>query len=123
MEPIKPSLLNNLPNELQLLIITNCNDLSKFILHFVSKKFRALTLDNNKNRDLGVSFVMYFIREYEYKSNIDQFNKLNKIRLCELAAKKGSLNILKWFRDNNYEWNKDICSGAAFNGARLKSFI
>jgi len=116
MEQTKIS-LTDLHNDLLLLIIINCNDLSKFVLHFVSKKFRMLTLDNKNNRDLGTgvgtSFVMYFIREC--KSNYPLWGN-TKNKLCDLAATEGELSILKWFRFNKYEWNADTCANAALNG-------
>jgi hypothetical protein len=107
MEPIINLSMNDLPDDLLTLIIANfCTDLSKFVLHFVSKKFRILTIDNKKNRDLGTSFVMCFVRENSYY----------KKRLCTLAASEGSLNILKWFRFNDYTWDSDVCSSAALKG-------
>jgi hypothetical protein len=103
--------MNDLPTDLLLLVISKCSDLSKFVLHFVSKKFRLLTLDNKINRDLGTSFIMCFV--HECKSNDI------KKKLCELAARGGSLSILKWFRFNEYDWNANVCGGAAYNGARF----
>jgi hypothetical protein len=94
------SITNILPDELLILTIIFCSDLSKFVLHFVSKKFQMLTMDNKKNRDLEISFVMYFIRNEMY-GNL-------KAYLCEFAASEGSLNILKWFRFN-YSMIKNEC--------------
>jgi hypothetical protein len=107
------SIINILPDDLLILIIAiYCTDLSKFVLHFVSKKFQMLTMDNKKNRDLGASFVMCFVRENGYY----------KERLCTLAANEGSLNILKWFRFNDYTWEngyykKRLCTLAASEGS------
>jgi hypothetical protein len=38
---------------------------------------------------------------------------------CELAncfSHNGHLEVLKWLRENGYEWDSEICSGAAKNG-------
>jgi hypothetical protein len=98
--------LNDLHIDLLLLIIIKCSDLSKFILHFVSKKLQNLTMSNKKNYDAGISFVPFY-----KKRNVSLC--IYKKKLCVLAASAGSLSILKWLYVNNYECNEFICSAAA----------
>ncbi len=44
--------------------------------------------------------------------------ELSKLRICELAAESGQLNILKWLLKNGYDWEQDrsICATASLNG-------
>ena len=50
-------------------IIILCDFLSKYILHFVSRKFRYLTLDNEENRELKVSYVYDLLVRYISKKD------------------------------------------------------
>ena len=36
--------------------------------------------------------------------------------LCNYAARRGSVRLLKWTRENNLDWSADTCSAAARNG-------
>ena len=36
--------------------------------------------------------------------------------LCNFAAMRGSVRLLKWARENNYAWGTDACSYATLNG-------
>ena len=38
------------------------------------------------------------------------------VALCNFAAMRGSVRLLKWARENNYAWGTDACSYAALNG-------
>ena len=98
--------LPDLPDELLLLIIMNCSDLTKFVVHYVSKKFWQITQNNDKNCELGISFDAYFVQ--------NGFTINDKI--CDLAASEGSLSILKWIRENGFSWDKYTCANAALNG-------
>jgi hypothetical protein len=108
MELVQTSLFHNLPKDILLLLILYCTNLSKFVLHFVSKQFRSLTMDTKKNRELGTSFIMYLIQEKCECTNY-------KNKLCVLAVRESSLTILKWFRINKYYWNSETYV-AALNG-------
>ena len=48
MEIINQTNILNLPTELIELIIINCTPITKFIMHFVSKYFWNITMDNKK---------------------------------------------------------------------------
>ena len=98
----------DIPKELQELIIILSPGASKFVMHFVSKHFWQITQDNEKNRQIGISFITSFI------NNGWITNKINKV--SELAANDGSLSILKWARENEFKWDKDTCKSAAHNG-------
>ena len=37
-------------------------------------------------------------------------------KLCNMAAKDGHLEVLKWARENGCEWNSNTCANAAENG-------
>ena len=112
--------LLDLPKEILLLIIIHYHGLSKFVMHFVSRNFWNWTIYNEQNCKSCVSFTMYVI------DNTWLYNKMNKKgskygriiinRLCELAAEDGSLSIVKWLRENKFEWNKSTCEAAAVNG-------
>jgi hypothetical protein len=36
--------------------------------------------------------------------------------VCNFAAYRGSVRLLKWARENNLDWNAFACSCAAYNG-------
>jgi hypothetical protein len=36
--------------------------------------------------------------------------------VCDYAADRGSVRLLKWTRENNLDWSACTCSGAAYNG-------
>ena len=98
---------NNLCPDLWKLIIPKCNNLGKFILHFVSKFFYKITKDKDENRELGVSYLMCFI----------QYPKMNKTKIiCNLAVNDGSLNVLTWAYKNGCGWDEFTCALAAKNG-------
>ena len=46
----------------------------------------------------------------------NEWNKFNKIDICEIAAQNGWLDLLIWARQNNCEWDNSVCSYAALNG-------
>ena len=53
-------------------------------------------------------------RLYE-NEDVDTIKRCHE-ELCAEAALGGHLEILKLFREKNYEWNHDVCSYAALNG-------
>ena len=40
----------------------------------------------------------------------------NHVVLCNYAALRGSVRLLKWMRENNLAWNSNTCSAAASKG-------
>ena len=98
--------LLDLPDEILLLIIMHCSGLSKFVIHFVSKKFWLMTQNNDINRKSG-----------KIACQGNQLSELlnKKIEICRLAAREGSLNILKWIRENGWPWDGFICCNAAYH--------
>jgi hypothetical protein len=55
-------------------------------------------------------------REYEFILEMKEFNSVDGLKLCEWAAKKRNLNILKYAREDGYPWNRDVTYWAAANG-------
>lgn len=94
---------NYLFDDLWIAIIMFCCDLGKFIMHFVSKRFQKITMDNNQK---DKSFVKYFTKTGIIKNSISNF------------AAQGSfyLNILKWAHEYGIPWNESICSNVVKNG-------
>jgi len=45
-----------------------------------------------------------------------KWNKFNKIKICDIAAENGWLDLLKWAREKNYKWNNSLLGSAAKNG-------
>ena len=99
--------LNNLCLDLWKLIIPKLNNLSKFVLHFVSKILCKITKDKNENRELGISYLMCFVQ----CANIPK----TKI-ICHLAVNEASINILTWARKIGCGWDELTCTLAAKNG-------
>ena len=52
--------------------------------------------------------------EYIYVNN--NWEKFNKNEVCYIAAKNGWLDLLKWARKNECQWNNSVCSYAALYG-------
>jgi hypothetical protein len=121
-------------------IISACDLLSKFILHFVSKRFKYLTLDNKENRKLNTSYIhgilidsipctcqahyLKMIRGQIYKNKQIIFRtlKMSKcgyyyyVDICKYAAANGFLNILKWAKELKFPWDTNTTKYATLNG-------
>jgi hypothetical protein len=54
--------------------------------------------------------------ELIYFSGRNNWTKFNKNESCNIAAKNGWLDLLKWARLNGYHWDRETCSNAAENG-------
>ena len=65
--------------------------------------------------DLSNLCLSYLLEE-EHIYISKKWNKFNKYDVCEMAAKNGWLDLLKWVRQNGCEWNSHVCSNAAHSG-------
>ena len=52
--------------------------------------------------------------EYIYVNN--EWKKFNKNEVCDIAAKNGWLDLLKWARQNGCDFNSYVFSLASLNG-------
>ncbi len=75
----------SIPSEIINIICSNCDDLTKYILARTSKQFKLL-FDNIILCDTYI---------------------------CKKVASIGSLEILKWARENGCDWNFRTCCNAA----------
>ena len=70
------------------------------------KKYRIIicnNLQNHKKSNINTENFDLFIFECTKE-------------ICSLASFNGSLNILKWARENNCTWDEKTCNNAALNG-------
>ena len=89
-------------------ILSKLDDISLLILRHVllgTPLSLKLSVDQQKNiiRN-GLSLTIFF------------WEKLDKNRICEYAAECGSLDILKYARENQCRWDKGVCRAAAKRG-------
>ena len=104
-----PTELLDFPDDILILIIKNCSNLGKFIIHFVSTRLQKITMNNNKNRIMEISFVGYFSDYGLYGMDI-------KNRISKQAVIENSLNVLEWTHQLGCSLYKYTCKIAAKNG-------
>jgi hypothetical protein len=64
-----------------------------------------------------LEIVKYLISNMTYHGMIARRDDMDDINcnICSIAAFNGQLHILKWARERNYAWTKDVCHAAALN--------
>src|SRR5947207_3703945 len=66
-------------------------------------------------KDINNICISYFTEdEIIYFNN--EWNKFLKSHVCNIAAKNGWIDLLKWARERKYRWNILTCIYAAENG-------
>ena len=80
----------------------------KYMIPYIFQDILILLKDiNNTNVWLTLSFDHYVLKRV-----LDVKNK----NTCEIAAKNGHLEVLKYARENGCPWDEWTCSFAARNG-------
>jgi hypothetical protein len=67
----------------------------------------------------NTTLIMLLHVNKKYYELVSKYRKINSLRrnlFCEEIASDGYLEVLKWARENGYDWNSWTCVSAAENG-------
>jgi hypothetical protein len=63
------------------------------------------------------ALIMLYHVNKNYYQLVSSYKKNNNIKLkCYIIARKGYLSVLKWIKENGYNWTTYTCSNAARGG-------
>jgi hypothetical protein len=107
----------NIPSEIINIICSNCGDLTKYLLARTSRQFK-LSFGNIILSDTYICKKAASIGSLEILKWARENDCHWDSYTCSYAAENGHLEILKWARKNGCDWDSVVCSNAACGGAR-----
>jgi hypothetical protein len=112
-------MLTDLPDDIKRVLIQHLDNISLVMLCHVDKKYHKLVSSYGRINDMDRRLDCYKIAQEGYLE-ILKWAKENEydwfMFMCSTAAHYGHLEILKWARENGCYWDSTTYDSAAYNG-------